>query len=106
MASENIPLQIATLAATYRLLLADGDIARPDLKAKLIAAQGVMEEGTEINACQFEGGSSSAVVMYPKEVVLAAALQILQETDPTSVTANGADPSVVHADLSRTRIEA
>ena len=104
--AENTALQIATLAATYRLLIKDGDITRADLKTKLIAAQSVMEEGTEINALTYEGGSSSAVVLYPKEVVLAAALQVLSETDPTGVLAGGADPSVVHADLSRTRIEA
>lgn len=104
--ADNTHLQISTLAATYRLLLKDGDISRAQLKGKLIAAQAVMEDGSEINATAFEGGSVNATVMYPKEVVLAAALAVLEESDPDNAAGLlGLDPSVVHADLSHTRIE-
>jgi predicted dinucleotide-utilizing enzyme len=105
MPADNTSLQISALARTYRLLLNEGDITRFQLKAKLIMAQTTMEDGSEINACSFDGGTSSAVVLYPKEVVMAAALQILEETDPANPAISGIDPSSVQADLSRTRIE-
>lgn len=101
---ENVSHQVATLAATYRLLLRENDITRANLKSKLIAAQAVMEDGSEINALAFEGGTTQAIVLYPKEVVLAAALQVLEETDPANPLA-GANQDVIHADFSRTRIE-
>lgn len=100
----NTDLQIQTLTETYRLLLSEGDITRAQLKAKVLEAQAGMEDGTEITATRVEGGSAEATVMYPKEVVLAAALQVLRETDTNNATRN-ADQTVTHADLSRTRIE-
>jgi len=103
--ADNTALQVSALAATYQLLIDDGDITRDQLKSKLLLAQNAMEDGSEINACSFEGGQAQAVVMYPKEVVMAAALQVLRNTATGSNTANGADPNVVQADLSRTRIE-
>ena len=105
-ARENLPQQVWALTETYRLLLREGDITRANLKTKLVAAQAVVEDGSEINALSFEGGSQQAEVTYPKEVVLTACLTILNESDPANLNPNGsADPSVVHADLSQTRIE-
>ena len=68
-AADNVTQQIAVLADTYRMLITEGDMVRAGLKAKIIAAQAVMEDGTEMVAVANEGGSQSAVVMYPKEVV-------------------------------------
>jgi hypothetical protein len=104
MPAELIANQTAALADTYRFLLAEGDITRANLKTKLIAAQGVMEDGVEVNAVAFEGGNTQGVVMYPKEVVMAAALQILRETADDNPLA-GAVGSAVHADFSACRIE-
>lgn len=105
-AAENVTQQIAVLADTYRMLIAEGDMVRAGLKAKIIAAQAVMEDGTEMVAVANEGGSQSAVVMYPKEVVLAAALIVWKETDPANTLAAAGDQSAVHMDFSKTRIEA
>jgi hypothetical protein len=42
-----------------------------------------MQDGTEVIAVTFEGGSTtSALVMYPKEVVMRAALDVLDEKEP------------------------
>jgi hypothetical protein len=103
--ADNVTQQIAVLADTYRLLIAEGDMVRAVLKAKIIAAQAVVEDGAEIIAIGNDGSTTQAEVRYPKEVVLAAALQVWNETDPANTLAAAADQSAVHADLSRTRIE-
>ena len=104
-AADNVTQQIDVLTKTYRFLLADGDITRATLKAKLIAAQAVMEDGTEIVAIGNDGSTTNAAVMYPKEVVMAAALQVLEESDEDNPLAGTDDLSPVHMDFSRTRIE-
>ena len=100
----NLSHQLDTLCRTYRMLLAEGDIQRADLKAKVISAQAVVEDGSEIDAMSFDGQNQQAAVMYPKEVVIAAALNVYEESDPANPYGS-ADQSVVSADLSRTRIE-
>ena len=106
MASENTTLQISVLTRTYRALIASGTLVRAGLLTKIIAAQGVMEDGSEIIAVGDASGSQSAVVMYPKEVVLAAALTVYEETDPANpLGAGNATPPVVHFDFSTTQIE-
>jgi hypothetical protein len=103
--ADNVTQQIAVLADTYRLLLAEGDIVRADLKAKIIAAQAIVEDGAEIIAIGNERSTTNAQVFYPTEIVLAAALIVWKETDPANTRAAAANQSAVHADLSRTRIE-
>jgi hypothetical protein len=106
--ADNTTQQIEVLTETYRMLISEGDMVRADLKTKIIAAQGVMEDGTEITAVANEGGSQNAQVMYPKEVVLAAALTAWKETDPDEDTAAAAaanDLGAVHMDFSHTRLE-
>src|SRR5262245_20194179 len=102
--ADNVTQQIAVLADTYRLLLAEGDMVRAALKAKIIAAQAVVEDGAEIIAIGNEGSTTNAQVFYPKEVVLAAALTVWKETDPANELAGAGDGSAVHMDFSRTRI--
>ena len=76
MASENTSLQISVLTRTYRVLVATGVLTRATLFTKIVAAQAVMEDGSEIIAIGDASGNQSAVVMYPKEVVIAAAFAI------------------------------
>ena len=49
---------------------------RADLKAKIIAAQAIVEDGAEIIAIGNESSTTNAQVFYPKEVILAAALTV------------------------------
>ena len=63
MPADNATQQIEVLTETYRMLIAEGDMTRADLKAKIIAAQAVMEDGTEMVAVANEGGSQSAVAL-------------------------------------------
>lgn len=104
-ARENIEQQTAVLLDLYRFMFDEGDVTRAQLKAKMYAAAAVVEDGTEVNAVAFEGGSTQAIVMYPKEVVIAAARQAIREIDAAVSGVPLADPSVVHSDLSRTRLE-
>jgi len=103
---DNTTQQIEALTETYRMLIAEGDMVRADRKAKVIAAQAVMEDGAEVLAVGSEGGNVSAQVWYPKEVVLLAALKVWKETDPANADiAAAGDPGVVHMDFSLGRIE-
>jgi hypothetical protein len=65
--ADNVTQQIAVLAATCRLLIAEGDLTRADLEAKIIAAQAVMEDGAEIIAIGNDGSNTQGEVRRSKE---------------------------------------
>jgi DNA-binding LytR/AlgR family response regulator len=104
MARENLDMQVDVLKRLYRRQYTAGTLNADSLLALAAGAGTVMQDGSEVIAVTFEGGSTSALVMYPKEVVMRAALDVLDEKDPDDPFA-GADRSAVYADLSRTRLE-
>lgn len=100
----HISHQVETLAELYRTLYDEGQVTRPQLLAKATGASAVMEDGTEVNAVAFEGGTTQGIVMYPKDVVIAAALRVYKATAADALPGS-ADPLCVQMDLSRTPVE-
>jgi len=103
---DNTALQISVLKRLWKRQL---NATPPQLtvEALLVKAAGagaVMEDGSEVIAVAFEGGSTQATVRYPKEVVMAAALDLLDDLD-AGAELTGANPNVVHSDFSFTRVE-
>lgn len=96
---DNTALQISVLKRLWkRQALTD-----EQLLAKAAGAGAVMEDGVEVIAVAFEAGSTQGQVKYPKEVVMAAALDLLDEREAGEDAAS--NPNVIHADLSTTRVE-
>jgi enoyl-[acyl-carrier-protein] reductase (NADH) len=104
MARENLDMQLDVLTRLYRRQHTAGTLTPDALLALAAGAGAVMQDGGEVIAVTFEGGSTSALVMYPKEVVARAALDVLDEIEDAQGLGD-ADTSVIQADFSRTRLE-
>lgn len=105
MARENTALQIDVLKRLFRRQYIAETLTVEQLLAKAAGAGAVMEDGVEVIGVTFEGGSTSGMLMYPKEVVATAALDVLDQIDAEAAE-NGVDnPGVIHSDLSTAQIE-
>lgn len=107
-ARENVEFQVDVLKRLWRRQLAaqPPTITEAQLMAYATGAAAVVIDGTEVIRVTFGDGATEAIVNHPKEVVIKAALDILDEIDAgTGPGGSTVDDSVVHADLSKTRIE-
>lgn len=102
-ARSNTTFQISVLKRLWRRLYDAGTLTAAQLLTYATGADAVMRDGTEVVSVSFEGGTTSSEVWYPKEVVICAALDLLDEID--DVDSENAETNTVHADFSRTRIE-
>lgn len=105
--AENIDLQISVLTRLWTRQLAEvpPTVTAEQLRTYASGAAAIMVDGAEVIGVAFEGGSTNAVVPYPKYVVMAAALDVLDKIDADDSDGSPVDPDVTHFDLSKGRIE-
>ncbi len=98
-------LQLQALKRLWRIERRTEVITDADLLAYAHGAGAVIIDGVEVVGVTYSDGGTQGVAMYPKEIVMTAALDILEEFDESDPLAGVVGRNVVHADFSSTRIE-
>ena len=98
------PVVISILTRFLARSVKDGSKTRDDLTAISLDCFAKMQKGVTLTSTSFDGGGASSVVNCHPADLMAAAEEAFIITDPDN-PAMAMGTKVVHADLSRTRIE-